>query len=187
MFSTIWDISDAANDNQPPGSCADELADPVSRTWQTGTVHPNAPMNNLCDFRNLYFKTFILNNATATAHFNNTFCEHGVACGGQLAVDPPPGADLLWLSSAWPNPSRGDAYLRFRLPAAAVGTPVSLVVYDVAGARMKTLFSGVSYSSDLEVPWDGRTEWGNPCHGGVYFVRLRAGGHELTTTLVRLE
>ena len=186
VFSTLWDLSDAANDNQPPASCGEELADPVSRTWQTTFYHPNDPMNDFCDFRNLYYKTFILGDATATTHFQNTMCEHGILCGGQVAVEPAAG-DNLSFGVPSPNPFTREMALRFHIPSTLGGSRVRVDVFNVAGARVATLFDGTPGGGELTLRWDGRMASGDRCSAGVYFLRMQCGPHEAKRSLVRLQ
>jgi len=74
---------------------------------------------------------------------------------------------------AAPNPMRSSTELRFRLPAAR---NVGLVVYDVAGRRVRTLHRGRLPAGEHRRTWDGRDDGGSPVAAGAYFVRLEAEG-----------
>lgn len=68
-----------------------------------------------------------------------------------------------------PNPFEGRTSIRFSLP---VESPHSLVVYDVAGRRVRELSRGMQDAGETEVTWDGRNDAGIFVPSGVYFYRL---------------
>ena len=71
-----------------------------------------------------------------------------------------------------PNPFARETELRFR-----IGLPgeVSLVVYDCAGRKVRTLINGRLDAGEHAVRWDGRDDGGRPAASGVYFHELRSG------------
>ncbi len=87
----------------------------------------------------------------------------------------------LALAPAWPNPARGSARIAFSLPNPG---RVKLSVYDLAGARVRTLVDGDRSSGAQSVFWDGRDTGGSPVRAGSYFVRLEFAGRSLTRRLV---
>jgi hypothetical protein len=86
------------------------------------------------------------------------------------------GARNAFSLATHPNPSRGTTSIRFSLPAPG---DHSLVVYDVAGRRVRSLSSGRIEAGPREVGWDGRNQEGRPVPSGVYFYRLSADAGEL--------
>jgi flagellar hook assembly protein FlgD len=50
---------------------------------------------------------------------------------------------------------------------------VSVVVYDVRGAKVRELVNGTQESGKHVVDWDGRNDAGQTVGSGVYFYRLR--------------
>jgi hypothetical protein len=91
------------------------------------------------------------------------------------AVDAPVAAARSpWLRGPTPNPCPGAARVEFAPPA---GTGLAeLSVYDVAGRRIATLWSGQGDGATRSATWDGRGPAGSRCAAGVYFVQLRARG-----------
>ncbi len=95
----------------------------------------------------------------------------------QAGVDVAEGGEaLLGGRFAWaePNPARGGATLRFRVPNGA--TP-EVLVYDVRGRLVRAIRSVRAPVADfLEVGWDGRDETGREVPPGVYFYRAAGTG-----------
>lgn len=82
-----------------------------------------------------------------------------------------------------PNPVSVSTSIRFDLPT---GGRVSLALYDVTGARVRTLADGLLTSGKHTVTWSGRNDNGRRVAGGVYFYRLRAEGVDETRRMVYL-
>lgn len=85
------------------------------------------------------------------------------------------------LAPSWPNPARGSARIAFSLPGSG---HARLSVYDLAGARVRTLLDGERSAGATSVLWDGRDAHGRPVRAGAYFVRLEYAGRSLTQRLV---
>jgi M6 family metalloprotease-like protein len=90
------------------------------------------------------------------------------------------------LSPARPNPSKGEAVVRYAIAASEAGA-LSLSVYDVAGRHVATLFDGVRAAGEYEARWDGRDAAGTRVRGGIYFMRLEAGDRRLVQRVVRID
>jgi subtilisin family serine protease len=84
----------------------------------------------------------------------------------------------LALRIAGPNPAPGEVTFDLALPAAA---EIEVHVYDVRGARIAELARGTRSAGIHHVNWNGRDGGGRAVPAGVYFVRARAGGHEVMT------
>jgi len=83
-----------------------------------------------------------------------------------------------------PNPFNPLTKISFSLPVAGRTT---LVIYDMAGKRVKTLLSRDLESGDHQVTWNGSDEGGRQVAAGIYLYRLDSGPvHEVKRmTLVR--
>ncbi len=110
--------------------------------------------------------------------------------GVQVAVDPPaPVAGQARLAGVTPNPFRGGAgatagaRIAFDLPRAA---RVSLDVYDVRGARVRSLLADQVAAGPGAVAWDGRDDQGRMARAGLYFVAFAADGRTDRARLVLL-
>lgn len=82
-----------------------------------------------------------------------------------------------------PNPFASSTRMRFDLPQPA---DTRILVYDLAGRRVRALLSGRVPAGRHEVAWDGRDEDGRQVAAGVYFYRLETGTESVTRRVVRL-
>ena len=84
------------------------------------------------------------------------------------------------LSRPVPNPTASSMRVEYAVPREA---RVDLSVFDMQGRRVATLVEGLVHAGRNQAIWNG-TVGGHPAPAGVYFVRLRAPGVNLTRRLV---
>ena len=82
---------------------------------------------------------------------------------------------VFFLNQNTPNPFWGRTTIAFGLPKAA---DVSLVVYNAAGQKVRTLVSGHKNAGTYTVTWDGRDDAGRPVAAGAYFFKFQAGEYQ---------
>jgi hypothetical protein len=92
--------------------------------------------------------------------------------------DEPGGPGSFALYPALPNPSRGGARIRFDLPRRG---RARLVLYNLLGQEVRTLFDGEASPGPHLVPWDA-----SRAASGVYFYRLSFGSKTLTRSFRHL-
>ena len=63
----------------------------------------------------------------------------------------------------------------------------TLVVYGVAGKRVRTLVDGMMGQGDHQVTWNGRDETGKRVASGIYFYRLEARGDSETKRMTMIK
>jgi hypothetical protein len=99
-----------------------------------------------------------------------------------------PGAPPLEarLAQNYPNPFNPSTTIAFELPAGR-SHRVTLTIYDVRGARVRTLVAGSLPGGRHTAQWDGRNQAGSPAGSGVYFYRLTAAGRAETRKMVLLK
>ncbi len=83
-----------------------------------------------------------------------------------------------------PNPFNPITSLRFGLPAEQ---HVTLVVYNIAGRRVRTLVDGRLGPGWHDVVWDGRDDAHRQVASGVYFCRLESQGSTSVKKVVLLK
>lgn len=98
--------------------------------------------------------------------------------------DAPDLPDRPVIRAVYPNPFNPAVTIRFALPQAL---DVELLVYDLQGRCVATVFKGRLPEGSQTLVWRGRTDDGQDVAAGTYLVRLRAGGVTVTSkaTLVR--
>lgn len=91
-----------------------------------------------------------------------------------LVTDVPPGVPARTaLAGAFPNPLHDGTNVSFDLAAAG---NARLEVYDLHGARVRTLTNQRWEAGSWQVRWNGDDESGRGVAPGVYFVRFQANG-----------
>ena len=106
----------------------------------------------------------------------------GWAGVSQLVSVAVPAAELA-LRQNMPNPFATETTVSFALPERG---HVELAVYDVAGRRVATIFSGEKGAGAHDVQWNGRDERGRLVSAGVYFCRIEAGTQSITRKMVMM-
>jgi peptidase C25-like protein/VCBS repeat protein len=74
-----------------------------------------------------------------------------------------------------PNPASGRVQLSYEVPAALVGQPLAVEVFDLAGRRVRHLAGGVAAAGRFPLVWDLRSAGTGRADPGVYLVRLKIG------------
>jgi len=86
------------------------------------------------------------------------------------------------LSTPWPNPASDLTEMSVSMPVAA---NVDVTVYDVRGARVRTIAHRLYEPGEHVVGWDGRDTSGALAAPGAYFARLTSGDVVQTRKIVR--
>jgi hypothetical protein len=87
----------------------------------------------------------------------------------------------LELSSPAPNPFAGSTSFAYSLP---VSGNVSLDIYDLSGRVVTNIESGERLAGTHSVQWAGTDSNGSAVPGGIYLLRLSAGGDTVTRSCV---
>jgi hypothetical protein len=77
------------------------------------------------------------------------------------------------LAQNYPNPFNPSTTFEFAMPKIA---KVEIVVYDILGSKVATLFDGVKAAGYHKVEWNGRNSEGQVVPSGVYFVKMTSQG-----------
>lgn len=110
---------------------------------------------------------------------SNSFCglmgALELGCGTVAAPDAEVSAPALFrLEQNFPNPFNPHTTIRFVLSEA---NPTTVVIFDTAGRKIRTLLSANLPASTHAVTWNGRDDADKPVAAGVYFYRVVSGGH----------
>jgi hypothetical protein len=93
-------------------------------------------------------------------------------------------ADQFTLGQNYPNPFNPTTNIRFSLPT---DQRVTLQVFDVTGALVKTVVDDLIRSGNMEATWDGTNSSGAKVASGMYLYRLRAGNFVMTKKMVMMK
>lgn len=110
--------------------------------------------------------------------------------GSQSGVGEPTRTSHAIELSASPNPMVGGAQLSILVRGLATRTKsvsesrMQVDILDVSGRLIRTLFDGPSDSFPGQSTWDGHDNLGHDAVGGMYFVRVKLDGAELSTKKV---
>jgi flagellar hook assembly protein FlgD len=63
---------------------------------------------------------------------------------------------------------------------------VRLVIFDITGRRIRTLFDQVYSAGSIELVWDSRDNAGNEVASGVYVYRLQTAQSSFSKRLLLL-
>jgi hypothetical protein len=89
----------------------------------------------------------------------------------------------------FPNPFNPQTELRVQLTDGflAMGQRLTVRVYDVSGALVKELYTGVPNERHVNVMWDGRNKHGRQVASSTYFGVVEAGNARMTTKLLMIK
>ena len=88
------------------------------------------------------------------------------------------------LRMAGANPARQAATISLALPVAGVA---EVLVYDVRGAKVRTVVAGTLEAGTHSIRWDGRSDSGRAVAAGKYYVSARTQGGTFRTDVVLLQ
>jgi hypothetical protein len=101
----------------------------------------------------------------------------------QIGIADSPSPSAIRGGPAVPNPFTERTTIPFYL---AQESSVEISIVDVQGRLIRRLEPGRMTVGDHTAPWDGRTEEGVRAASGAYIAVIRAGGAEVTQTLLLL-
>jgi len=151
---------------------------PGAALW-TGSFNWSQAANTVNDENSVIIHDPVI----ASLYYQEWYMRYRESGGSVLAGvgnGPLTGATLQ-LAQSRPNPTKGDATIRFSLSAEG---PVNLGVYDLVGRRVRVLADGRLAAGDHEVTWNGRSDDGALQSPGVYFYRLVTQERSFTRKLV---
>ena len=95
-----------------------------------------------------------------------------------------PRQDMIQSLNASPNPSRGPIRIAYALAHEA---RVDMAIWDVSGRRVRSIVETSMSAGPHETAWDGVDAAGLRVRPGVYQVRLKGAGAEVSARIVRID
>jgi FlgD Ig-like domain len=84
-----------------------------------------------------------------------------------------------------PNPFNPSTEIEFEL--ADESPHVTIVIYDIAGRRVRSLVEGSHPAGKHHVTWDGRDDHGSSVASGVYFAKMSVGAKSYVRKMTMLK
>jgi hypothetical protein len=115
--------------------------------------------------------------------------QHSDTYGASVATgtgDTPARTFTARLDQNYPNPFNPTTRIAYEVEAGARGN-VTLAVFDVTGARVRTLVDEPARAGLHAIAWDGRNARGETVGSGIYFYRLTTPARTLTRKMVLLK
>jgi len=79
------------------------------------------------------------------------------------------------LQQNYPNPFNPETNIRFDIPIVESGNyNVDLMIFNIAGQRVKTFFNGSLSPGKFITKWDGKNDFGQNVSTGMYFLIMRS-------------
>jgi M6 family metalloprotease-like protein len=92
------------------------------------------------------------------------------------------------LGQNYPNPFNPSTTISFNIDRTTrTKQPVSLIVYDIRGRRVRTLVDSKLEPGRHTIHWDGRNDRGQSISSGIYLYTLNTGGEMLTRKMTVLK
>lgn len=91
------------------------------------------------------------------------------------------------LAQNYPNPFNPTTSISYFVPENGPKQQVSIIVYDVSGARVRTLVNEQKKPGRFAVEWDGKDDRGMSVGSGVYFYKMKTEGFSASKKMVFLK
>jgi len=91
---------------------------------------------------------------------------------------------VLRLKKNYPNPFNSSTTISFSLPK---DMKCNLIVYNVKGQKLKTLFSGTQTKGNHTIVWNGVDDKGKQVSSGVYFYKLVTPDKSITMKMIMMK
>ena len=92
--------------------------------------------------------------------------------------------DEFALHQNFPNPFNPVTTILYDLPQESY---VYLVIYDILGREVKTLFNSKEEAGYKSIRWDGRNNFGQKVSAGMYFYRIETSGYVKANKMILLK
>ena len=82
--------------------------------------------------------------------------------------------DEFALQQNYPNPFNPSTQIRYALPSSS---HVKIVIYNMLGSKVRTLFSDMQDAGYRSVLWNATNDQGDPVSAGMYIYTIEADGY----------
>lgn len=149
------------------------------------TAYPDASKLFIYQQKNgqwIRLESQVFANSRTVRAFVNTLGEFKIGYDSEFS-----GSNLvpteISLKQNYPNPFNPTTTVEYDLPGDG---NISLVIYNMLGQKVKTLYSGFQLAGTHRLQWDATDDRGNLLASGVYFYHLRVGDFLQTKKMMLL-
>ncbi len=97
----------------------------------------------------------------------------------------PPSVSSIGMS-VYPNPFNPETTIQLQLSAQESQKPVTVAIYNIRGQKVYTLLDNEKPQS-MNLTWKGIDNAGKSVSSGIYFARMTAGNHTVTTRMALIK
>ncbi|MFC1484304.1 Ig-like domain-containing protein [Candidatus Neomarinimicrobiota bacterium] len=101
----------------------------------------------------------------------------GLAVAGRIEPIP----EQFALQANYPNPFNPSTIIPYDVPRPA---ELRLVIYNLLGQPVRTLFTGQILPGHYQAVWDGKDNYGRPAASGIYIYSLQTEGTVISRKMV---
>ncbi len=84
----------------------------------------------------------------------------------------------------YPNPFNPTTTIRYQLPKSVM---VKLVIYNVNGAKIRTLVAGIQSANYYSITWNGTNGSGQKVASGIYIYHFKAGNFQKVKKMILMK
>jgi hypothetical protein len=99
-------------------------------------------------------------------------------------ITPPVIPTVTALKSIFPNPFNPMTFISYNL---AKAERVTLEIYNIKGAKVRSLMSESKSAGTWRSAWNGKDDNGQACTSGMYYVKMTAGKYSSTQKVVLMK
>ena len=121
---------------------------------------------------------------TITAMYQTGSASAGYYIDYVQANGPEDASLVTELKGNYPNPFNPTTNIEFSLKKS---DRVELVIYNIAGQKVKTLVSGEMKADTHRITWNGTDDRGNTVSSGIYFYKLQTTEYTKTRKMLMLK
>ncbi|HEU4365591.1 MAG TPA: kelch repeat-containing protein [Candidatus Krumholzibacteria bacterium] len=170
-FASATQISTSAPQSAGSGECAEVSGLSACQTY----YYALKTRDDACNWSALSNVLSLTQNCSGS----EVLCEGGL---GPLSAPAVP--QMVEYAIRGANPASDVTTLFVGIPSDRQGEAMEISIFDVTGARIRTLTQSAATAGEREFTWDHRANNGAAVAGGVYFARLQLGNETRTHKIV---
>ncbi len=88
------------------------------------------------------------------------------------------------LDANYPNPFNSQTFIRYSIPTQST---VTVLIYNLLGEKVRTLYQGVAAPGEYQILWDGLDDNNRSVSTGIYFCQLKSNNSIITRKMLYLK